>query len=325
MLQLHGGGQLRVCDLPDSLRVSDPPNGAAAAIAPPERPGAASQAQGIELRTYGDLSPVKAAWTRFEAHADCTPFQTFARLSKWQAHIGARRGVQPAIVTGADADGALLFILPLAVERRHGIRRLTWLGSELSDYNAPLLGAGFEERCAAGRFRTIWGGIVKHLQADARFRSDLVELVKMPARVGAQDNPFISLDVAPNPSGAHLAHLGSDWEAYYAGRRSSATRKRERRQVRQLAEFGEVSFARIDDAGEIASTLDILFEQKGRAFLRKGVPDVFSRPGYRPFYLDLATDPSTRDGVHLSVLKVGGTVAAVGLGLLFRSCFSTLR
>ena len=41
-------------------------------------------------------------------------------------------------------------------------------------------------------------------------------------------------------SGAYLANLPSDWEAFYAAKRSSATRKRERRQLRQLAEHGAV-------------------------------------------------------------------------------------
>ena len=56
-------------------------------------------------------------------------FQTFDWLAKWQRHIGRRKDTVPAIVLGGDAEGQLLFILQLAIERRGPLRCLSWLGS----------------------------------------------------------------------------------------------------------------------------------------------------------------------------------------------------
>ena len=52
-----------------------------------------------------------------------------------------------------------------------------------------------------------------------------------------------------------------------------------------------------------------------------GVANLFARPGYAEFYRALATDPATRNLVHVSRLDVGATAAAVNFGLTYRDCY----
>ena len=82
-----------------------------------------------------------------------------------------------------------------------------------------------------------------------------------------------------NPSGAYLTHLSGNWEAFYAAKRSSATRRRDRTKRKRLAELGEVKLINPASDEETLSTLDTLMEQKGRAFARMGVANLFARPG----------------------------------------------
>lgn len=276
----------------------------------------------VTLNIHSDLGDVAAAWRAFEEHADCTVFQAYHRLSKWLQHIGVRNRITPAIVTGADPDGELLFIFPLAIEKRRLVRRLTWLGSDLSDYNAPLISRHFTQQLGAGQFRALWREILARLRADARFRFDAIDLRKMPGALGTQPNPFTALPLVRHPSGAYLANLGDDWEKFYASKRSPATRKRERRQLRQLSEHGEVRFVEPREREEIERTLETLFAQKAQAFARMGVEDVFARPGHREFFHDLATDPVTRELIHISRLDVGGAIAAANISLKSGSCYS---
>ena len=273
----------------------------------------------VNLTVHEDLRAVADDWRRFE-HADCTVFQTFDRLAAWQRHIGARNGVQPAIVIGRRAAGEMLFLLPLAVEPGF-VRRLTWLGHDLCDYNAPLLSPEFPQDVTRERFLSLWSEIRELLQQRPRLRHDIVELSKMPETVGAQPNPFLALDVGLNPSGAHLTHLAGTWDEFYAERRSSATRRRDRTKRKRLGEIGEVRFVTPETAADVTRTLDVLVAQKTRSFARMGVADLFARPGYRDFFLDLATSPATRDLVHVSRLEVGPTFAATNLGLQFRGCY----
>jgi CelD/BcsL family acetyltransferase involved in cellulose biosynthesis len=273
----------------------------------------------IALTIHGDLTAIEQQWKTFQQHADCTAFQTFEWLSAWQSHIGRRSKTLPAIVLGRTRDGELLFILQLAIETTGLVRRLTWLGSELCDYNAPLVAACFSAHVDADRFVLLWQEIIQRLRAEPRFRFDLVDLQKMPEMVGAQKNPFLNLPVLANPSGAYVANLGSDWEKFYTEKRSSATRKKERRQLKHLAEHGEVRFVDVQEPDDIARTLDTLITQKSHAFAGMGVEDIFARPGYRDFFRAIVTAPGTL--AHMSRLDLGSTIAAANLGLRFRGCY----
>jgi CelD/BcsL family acetyltransferase involved in cellulose biosynthesis len=274
----------------------------------------------IRLAIHDDLGTVEERWRQFERDADCTVFQAFDWLAAWQRHIGTREGVTPAIVVGTKADGDLLFILPLAVAPGL-VRRLTFLGCELCDYNAPLLAADFTGHVPPERFRALWDEIRALLQAHPRHRHDIVELAKMPETVGAQANPFLALDVGLNPSGAHIADLIGTWDEFYQAKRSSATRRRDRSKVKRLGEFGEVRFVTPAQPDELASTLDTLFAQKAKSLARMGVANVFARPGYREFFCDLALGEGTSHLVHVSRLDVGSIAAAVNLGLTFRDSY----
>ncbi len=275
---------------------------------------------GIEILLYEDLEAVAATWQDFEHTADRMPFQTFGWLAAWQRQIGALSGVRPAIVLGRQRNGDLAFILPLSVEHRGLLRRLTFLGADLADYNGPLLAADFRAICEPGRFRSLWAAVLAVIDANPRLRFDLVELRKMPERIGEQPNPFLELPVTPNASGAHRSTLSETWESYY-GRRSSATRRRDRTKLNRLAAHGEVAFVEPQTAADVEATLLALFEQKAQSFARMGVRNLFDLPGYRDFFLDVACNPDLRQIVHVAHLQVGSEIAATTLGLRLRGCY----
>jgi CelD/BcsL family acetyltransferase involved in cellulose biosynthesis len=274
----------------------------------------------FSLRIHGDLNAVEAEWRRFEAIADCTVFQTYDWLAAWHRHIGLRAKVQPAIVVGR-VGGDTAFILPLGVAPHGLARRLSWLGQELCDYNAPLIAPDFGEQVTAERFRGIWHDLCRRLQREELFRYDWIELEKMPRMLGAQRNPFMDLDVSLNASGAHVTELGADWEKFYTAKRSSATRRRDRSKRRHIEEFGAIGFSTTAQAADARRTLEILMREKSQALARRGIADMFARPGWREFFLDLATDPKTQQLVHVASLSVGADMVATNLGVVFRGSY----
>lgn len=274
----------------------------------------------IRLSIHEELAGIEQDWRAFEQHADCTAFQSFEWLSTWQRHIGARSGTMPAVVCGRDTAGTLVFMFPFAVEPRGFLRQLTWLGSGLCDYNAPLLAPNFSQLIGAARFMQVWREIMARLQSHPRLGYDLVSFEKMPERLGTQANPFLQIGVSSNPNSAYLTQLRGDWEAFYNEKRSSATRRRDRTKRKKLAGIGEVRFVNPDTA-DIGAALDTFFVQKAQSFAHMGVTNLFVQPGYREFYRDLATNAATRHLVHVSRLDVGATHAAINLGLMFRGCY----
>jgi CelD/BcsL family acetyltransferase involved in cellulose biosynthesis len=130
---------------------------------------------------------------------------------------------------------------------------------------------------------------------------------------------MLGFSVFRNPSNAYLTQLGDDWETFYAAKRSSATRRRDRTKRKRLAEFGEVKFVSPASAEEVAASFEVLMQQKTLQFARMGVANLFVRPGHPEFYREVAT--AKRDLVHVSRLDVGAVPAAVNYGLMFRGCY----
>lgn len=279
----------------------------------------------IALKVYENPAEIESIWRAFEGHADCTVFQTYDWLVLWQRHIGARADVRPAIVVGRDESGDILFILPLATRPAGFARALVWLGSELCDYNAPLLGTHFSDCMPARQFNLLWQRVLKELRQHASLHYDLIRLEKMPAMVGAQANPMLALGVTLNPSGAYATALNASWEAFYAAKRSGSTRSRDRSKRKRLGEFGSVAMVHAQTENELLGSLDTLVAQKSRAFARMGVSNIFVRPGYMDFYRALASDPQARAMVHVSRLDCGQQPVAVNLGLTFRGTYYHLQ
>lgn len=285
------------------------------------KPASVAAPVDIRIAIHGDLASVEREWRAFEQVADCTVFQSFDWVSLWQRHVGERQGVKPAVVTGHDSQGQLLCLLPLSIEPGALARRLTWFGNALCDYNAPLLAPDFGQRVDEARFQDMWGEICRTLQADPRFRFDVVQFDKMQKVVGAQANPFMTLGPMPHANGAYLTALGTAWESFYNDKRSSATRRRDRTKRKKLGEFGELKFVTATGA-EIGATLATLMDQKSKAFAAMGVTNIFALPGYHGFYNALAQlQDFAHVNTHVSRLDVGATPAATNLGLIFRGSY----
>lgn len=278
---------------------------------------AASRVSGVaKIAVTGDLNSLEEEWRWFEASADCTPFQTFDWLSAWQTCVGAPAGVTPVIVTGRRESGELLFILPLAIETWRHHRRLVFLGRDLCDYNAPLLAPEFSQFVTPSGFAALWREIQILLLQTAGCQHDVVFFDKMPERLDQQENPALALGTMPNPSSAYLTDLDEDWERFYAAKRSSATRGRDRTKRKKLGKAGALRAVTPDTMQDTQRTLDTLFAQKSRSFARMGVRDLFAQPGHADFFRAAAAKAGWF--VHVSRLEVGSAWVAANLGLLFR-------
>jgi CelD/BcsL family acetyltransferase involved in cellulose biosynthesis len=280
----------------------------------PETAPHALVAHGVVLSVVEDLHKLEAEWRAFEVEADATVFQHFDWLSTWQRHIGARRDVRPVIVAGRGERGRLLFLLPLAIQRIAFARELVWLGMDLCDYNGPLLAPDFSQRVGQDAFGALWPYILEALTAPPRLGFDLVRLEKMPATLGSQANPFLTLATTRNPSGAYLAPLARTWEDFYAAKRSGSTRRRDRAKRKSLEARGKLQFVEPGRDADRLATVDLLMQQKARSFERMGVSNLFARPGHGEFYRAI----STTEIAHVSRLDVGEQPAAINLGLMAR-------
>ena len=240
----------------------------------------------VLLSVHEDLTEVRQIWRELEEEGDCNVFQTYAWLSNWMRHIGTLRGVRPQIVVGWDGSGAALFILPLAIESGLLAKKLVWLGGELAEYPGPVLAKNFTRQVRPGQFPALWEEVLALLP-----KHQLVALNRMVERVGAQANPFLELGgLSEHSCSAHYTVLTADWESYYDAKRSSGSKKRDRKKRKKIEELGDIAFVVPSDAEARIATIETLMTQKAGSFARMGVANIFDRPGYRDFYKALATD-----------------------------------
>jgi CelD/BcsL family acetyltransferase involved in cellulose biosynthesis len=277
----------------------------------------ADWAEPVHLCVYGSLAELEPVWRDFESFADATVFQSFDWLASWSRHIGRLKNTRPALVIGRRADGELLFLLPFGVEPHGPVSVLTWLGSDNNDYNGPMLAPGVGNVLNDGFFE-LWPEVLARIQGIPGRHFHLLHLVKMPSRIGEQVNPFTRLPATAHPSGAWLTHLSSDWDGFYAARRSPSTRRRDRTKRKRLGDRGRVRFVAPETEQDIRTTLDALIAQKTRLLAAMGARNIFKRPGWPEFYRSLATDPATRPIADLTRLDVGTLPAAIHLGLRYR-------
>ena len=186
------------------------------------------------------------------------------------------------------------------------MRRLTWLGSDLCDYNAPLLGEHFSEQSERRALRA----------ALARGRRPLARGPALPLRLdrSAEDagDGRRAAQSVPRPQRCWPIRAAPMWRRSAATGTSSTPPSVRRRPARRSAAAQAPRASMAKSASSTCRTAPIssarwrrCSAQKSRSFARMGVEDIFARPGYREFFRAIATDPNVRDLIHVSRLDVG--------------------
>src|SRR5439155_15054110 len=139
------------------------------------------------------LSDFNNFWPRSQQlkAARCYAFQCADILEVRCKTIALARKIETLFVAVVDAESNPLMLLPLGIERRHGVRILTFLDGGLSDYNAPVVFPATRD-WRGDDVRMVWRGLQHILPS-----FDIAILEKMPERIGDLPNPLILLGTSP--------------------------------------------------------------------------------------------------------------------------------
>lgn len=270
----------------------------------------------VLLSVHNEFSSVEAVWRRFEKVADGFAFQTFDFLETWFEHIGSKADIELQIVVAWGSKAKPLMILPLGIELTGSMRKLLWLGGDLNDYNGPLLAPNFLEHVAPGEFSKLWEDIQAVLPA-----YDIAELMRQPAMIDDQPNPFLELDTKLNASGAHMTSMGGDFDAYYDEKRNSKAKRHFRSRRKKLEEMGETVYVHPKSAKDIEASVEKLVELKSAALKAMGANDFLAKPGYADFYKALTLKSGSEGIAHVSHMEVAGDYVAGNWGLVHKGRF----
>lgn len=209
-----------------------------------------------------------------------------------------------------------LMLLPIGESpmrwKRVPIVAVDWLGETFADQQAPIV----TPRAAAltpDLFAKLWSEVVAALP-----NGDMMRLRRQPPRIGGIQNPLAQLNLEPHET-TYSTELSAAWPEYYESKIGTGRRKKSRRQLRRLAEVGEVEFLILDDPAEVDAAIDVMIEQKRARYHQTERADFFSEASNQDFYRQYtALRP---DLAQLSVCKVGSTIAAVDWGVICGSTF----
>jgi CelD/BcsL family acetyltransferase involved in cellulose biosynthesis len=264
-----------------------------------------SLTQGTELRilrSQEELSDLERDWDDLARR--CPGYflsQTFMWAQVAWETVARPRGRTLHIVTLC-AEARLVALWPLVVYREHGLDILRPLGSESSEYSAPLVEPG---DLAEHYLDLIWQAaaasadwvVLPHVRAESLF-ARVIE--RQRRRIFAEDDlpaPFVARrDFA-------------DWEAYQATV-DARWRSKIRRTRRRLGELGKVTLE--PEASAAASALiDWMIEHKKLWLARTDVQnDWLGLADYRDFLAESASRRSSAGSVALFVLKLDGVPIA---------------
>jgi len=260
------------------------------------RAGATSR---IGVTVHHVMADAEISWRAFEAEAVGLGFQSFDWLNAWHIQVGSAEHVEPAIVM-VSLDGVPVMHCAFGIERRLGMRCLTWLGGKFADYKAPMLAPDFAERVTPDQFAAIWERIQREVPTH-----DFIALENQPSHVGALVNPFASLAGEPAPDEAYLIDLPATYKEF-TQRFRAATRRADRSKERKLDEAGKLEFRIAEDAEEARRMAADILDRKVAQLRAQGIASIFEDAGYRAAYIALSALPPKRRLLQVAKLTLNG-------------------
>lgn len=262
------------------------------------------------ISDFADLWPRSDNLGAARAHA----FQCFNILELHRKTVGVARRAEPYFVAVISTTKEPLALLPLAIERRYGVRFLTFMDGGLADYNAPVLFPGVRD-WNLETVEMLW----RCLQQNLPF--DIATFEKMPASVGDLPNPLKLLSQEAYAESCHLVSISGTWEELLSRlpRRSTL-----RRRIRQLNARGKVTFEFAQTPEQYDIFVEALIQQKSRRYIETRGTDSLDSLGYRD-YLKAARNLIPPYGpVYLFALKMDETIIATHFGYVVGDRFHCL-
>ena len=235
-------------------------------------------------------------------------FQTFEWLAVWRS-LYLRDGTRAAVVTGRDR-GRLVFVWPLVIERRFGLRILSGMGEPLSQYCDAIID---DSVCESERDAAL--DHVLMLPVDLvwlrRVRDDAALSAALQRRFGAglapQTAPIVDLaDVADDVA----------FKRRYPGKlRANRSRRR-----RRLEERGALTFEHFGPSPEAAVLVRTALRFKRDWARRRGIlAPVLSDPRFEDFFVKAAGAAGGVAGLRVSAMRRGTETLGIEISVLCRN------
>jgi CelD/BcsL family acetyltransferase involved in cellulose biosynthesis len=259
----------------------------------------------------------KQAALRWHGGGHSAIFQHFHWLEAW---YGAFDTAAPLIVIISDiVTDQQVALLPLIRFVKGGVRIVEFADLGVTDYNAPIL--GFAAPHGPMEARALCKALLTALRR-LPDGVDLIRLQKLPANVGGQPNPLVSLGRMGSCSlNGNLVVVGDDFEAY----RASLKRMELPRSWRVFNRKPGARFRIVTDMDEALALLDTMDAQQHDRMKQLGLRFVLDDDCHARFYRDMVKRGLSEGYAILSALTCDEEVVATTLGIRRGADYILLR
>ncbi|MGK0437181.1 MAG: CelD/BcsL family acetyltransferase involved in cellulose biosynthesis [Paracoccaceae bacterium] len=265
-----------------------------------------------QVECFNSLEACRETWHQFESTAEHYLFQSYSWQHCWYDKVGHTK-VEPRIIVVRQGSNATVLLLPLCIQRRRGLRELTFMGGLVTDYHAPMIAADWQP--SEIEFVALWQQIRLAVSG-----FDLVWFEKQPKLVNNVVNPLSRL-FQKEMALSHSLTLDAPWQELYQHKVSKRIRADSRRQLKRLNEVGELKFEVEVTAERASQIIDKMIEQKRSRYKNMGVYDLFDEVGYQQFFTSLHQHWQAPGKVHISAFSVNDTIIATHWGLVDQARF----
>jgi CelD/BcsL family acetyltransferase involved in cellulose biosynthesis len=272
----------------------------------------------LTISLHHDIVEISQIWLKFQQHAASTLYQTFQWCSSWQQTVGQARGCRPRILMGRNANGKVMFILPLQLRRAFGLKILEWHAYPSVNYGYGL----FEREFLPIAVPWFAQNLTRVLSLIGSY--DILSLHDMPTDMEGQPHPLSSHFNMRAANRSYAVELQPDYEALYASKRSAESRRSNRKRDAKLDAYGDLSFGLPSTYPEAHAVIDDMFRHQAQRLAEIGVHGIFGKPEKEFVHRLVGEDCEGTPLLMPFVLRCDGKTLAVMLGGHFNNSFWAL-
>jgi len=263
-----------------------------------------------------DLSQAETIWRGLEGQFS-TPYQRFDFLGPWQRQVGARASLTPFIVIARDAERRPLYLLPLAVRRKHGVRTACFMGGKHATFNMALWDRDFAACATEADLKALLEGIRE------RAAVDVLVLTQQPRHWQDLPNPMALLPRQPSVNDCPVLTMAPG--AAPSALISNSFRRRLKSKERKLQALAGYRYQIATSDAEIERLLDWFFSVKPLRMAEQKLPNVFADPGIEDFIRDACmTEVAGGRAIDIHALECDDEVIAIFAGVADGHRFSMM-
>ncbi len=282
-------------------------------IAP--RATAPSRTDACSIEIAPDFAAVVARWRALRAEGAALAFQGENWLSAWYEELSRDGEIEPLPVTVVDCRGLDVLALPLVRRRVGALTCIEFADLGLTDYNAPIIGAGGARVDPAN----LLGALRAELPG-----ADILRLTKMPASVGGVKNPLAAMAGARRSRlNGNILRVPAIWDDWHHG--LERTFRKELERSWRVFERRDGVFRRVVDPADARRVFADLKRLQRARIDDLGLDYALDEPRNEAFYDSLVDGGLMSGAIALTTLEARGETVAALLGIAADDHYSMVR